>query len=109
MKTLELLITHHFGGGVYAKETCIPADRTLIQHKHKHAHLSILAHGKAAISAGGKPPYVVEGPAVIIIEAETYHSVHARTDCVWYCIHATDELDYTKVDETLISHEDHTS
>jgi len=39
------MIEHHFSAGVYAKETRIPAGNVLVQHKHKHDHLSILASG----------------------------------------------------------------
>jgi hypothetical protein len=30
------------------------------------------------------------------------HGVKAITDCVWFCIHATDEKDPSKVDDVLI-------
>ena len=42
-------IEHHFGGGVYAKETIIPAGVMLQQHAHTYDHLSILASGKASV------------------------------------------------------------
>jgi len=45
---------------------------------------------------------IVEAPACIEIKAGLTHGVKAITDCVWFCIHATDEKDPSKVDEILI-------
>ena len=45
MKFIDPEVRHHFGGGVYAKETFIPADKWLVQHTHKFDHLSVLAQG----------------------------------------------------------------
>lgn len=94
----ELNVSHHFGGGVYAKETRIPAGYVMVQHKHRYEHLSLLASGIAEIGA-----VLREGPFVMVVPAECYHRVRAVTDCVWYCIHATEERDPTKVDQVLVS------
>jgi hypothetical protein len=93
----DLDITHHFGGGTYVKETHIPAGWVLVSHKHTYDHLSILASGNAAINGR-----TFTGPAVMTIAAGEHHSVKAITNCVWYCIHATEETDPAKVDQTLI-------
>ena len=95
------MINHHFSAGVYAKETRIPAGHVLVQHKHKFSHLSILAKGKVAVMIGEEIE-VIEAPACIEIKAGITHGVKAITDCVWFCIHATDEKDPSKVDEILI-------
>jgi quercetin dioxygenase-like cupin family protein len=99
----EFSITHHFGAGVYAKETHIPAGCVLGQHKHKFDHLSILASGNATLSSPGRFDRILQGPSVITIPAGTEHTVKAITDCVWYCIHSTEERDVTRIDETLIA------
>jgi hypothetical protein len=44
----------------------------------------------------------VTAPACLDIKADTHHGIKALTDCVWYCIHATDEKDPDKVDEVII-------
>ena len=38
----DLKITHHFGGGVYVKQTFVPANTVLEQHKHTFDHLSFV-------------------------------------------------------------------
>jgi quercetin dioxygenase-like cupin family protein len=101
------LIEHYFSSGVYAKESRIPAGHVLIQHSHKHDHLSILASGSVEIVVDGKTS-VVNAPACFTIEANKHHGVKTLTDAVWYCIHATDCTDENKIDDTLIQPADMT-
>jgi quercetin dioxygenase-like cupin family protein len=98
---IEPLIEHHFGGGVYAKETRIPAGFILVQHKHTFDHLSIVGSGIVQVTSDGVTS-TVTAPACLTIKAGTEHRVHAITDAVWYCVHATDCTDPEKVDELLI-------
>jgi len=95
------LIKHYFSSGVYAKESRIPAGHILVQHSHKHDHLSILASGSVEIVVDGKTS-VIDAPACFTIEANKHHGVKTLTDAVWYCIHATDCTDENEIDETLI-------
>ena len=98
------MIEHHFSDGLYAKETHISAGQMLLQHKHNYSHFGILAKGKVVIVKEGDIQ-IVEAPACIDIEAGQNHGVKAITDVVWYCVHATDEKDPSRVDEVLIKGE----
>ena len=95
------MIQHHFSAGVYAKETHIPAGLVLVQHAHKHDHLSILASGSVELLVDGVKS-VVNAPACLTIAAGKHHGVKSLTDVVWYCIHATECTDVDDVDEILI-------
>ena len=95
------MITHHFSDGLYAKESAFSAGTAILKHTHNFSHLSILAKGKVAVMKGAFVE-VIEAPACIEIKAGVTHGVKAITDCVWFCIHATDEKDPSKVDEILI-------
>lgn len=95
------MIEHHFGAGVYAKETRIPAGHVLVQHKHKHDHLSILASGSIELMVEDERR-IVHAPACLTIEAGKHHGVKSLTDVVWYCVHATDCTDTDSIDEILI-------
>ena len=95
------MISHHFGAGVYAKESRIPAGSILVQHKHKHDHLSILASGSVELVVDGVKS-VIHAPTCITIEANKHHGVKSLTDVVWYCIHATECTDTDEIDEVLI-------
>ena len=98
------MITHHFSDGLYAKETHIMAGKMLMQHKHNYSHFGILSKGKVVIVKEGDIQ-IIEAPACIDIKAGENHGVKAITDVVWYCVHATDEKDPSKVDEVLIKGE----
>lgn len=97
----QLGVAHHFGGGVYAKETVVPAGFVLVQHKHAHDHLSILARGTVELLVDGVRSELT-GPACVTIRAGKHHGIKALTDVAWYCIHATDCNDAEHVDEVLI-------
>jgi quercetin dioxygenase-like cupin family protein len=93
-------ISHHLAGGVYAKETRIPAGHVLVQHKHSYDHLSVLASGTVEVEVEGvRTRYT--GPACLTIKAEAHHGVRSLTDAVWFCIHASNVAD----DDALISAE----
>ncbi|HEV6964833.1 cupin domain-containing protein [Roseateles sp.] len=99
-------VEHHFGGGVYAKQTLIPAGVVLSQHRHPHDHLSVLAAGRArVITDGAAREYVA--PACITIHAGVEHQVIAVTDVVWFCIHATEDTDPATVDRTILTGDGH--
>jgi quercetin dioxygenase-like cupin family protein len=95
------MISHHFSDGLYAKEMRFNAGAAILKHTHEFSHLSILAAGKVAVLRGTEID-IVEAPACIEIKAGLTHGVKAITDCVWFCIHATDEKDPSKVDDVLI-------
>lgn len=97
---------HHFSEGLYAKEMHVPEGFIIQKHTHSFNHLSILAKGKVVVIKG-EDAFVVEAPACLEIEKEVIHGIRALTDCVWFCIHATDEKDVSKVDEVLISGSNH--
>ena len=90
-------IIHHLVGGVYAKETRIPAGKTLVQHKHKYDHLSVLASGSVIVDFP-EMQITYNAPAVITIRAGRNHGVRALTDAVWLCVHASSVAD----DDALI-------
>lgn len=94
-------IAHYFGGGAYAKEMRIPSGYSVIQHRHKFDHLSVLASGKVLVLVDGVVSSYT-APACILIAAGKLHAIEAVEDTVWYCVHATDCTDIDEVDEQLI-------
>lgn len=93
-------IVHHFVGGLYCKETHIPAGVKLTQHVHAFDHLSILATGRVLVTVDGEDTEHT-GPAFLTIKAGKAHEVTALTDTVWACLHATDCTDPEHVDKAL--------
>ena len=101
---IDLGIQHHFSSGVYAKEMHIPAGFVVGSHAHSYDHLSLLSQGKVIVKTDNTEQQYT-APAVITIKKETNHEIHAIEDTVWFCIHATEETDPSKVDEVLIMKE----
>ena len=93
-------LAHHFGGGVYAKEARIPAGVVLSQHAHPFAHLSVLASGRVLVEQDGASREA-SGPTCLTIPAHVQHRVTAITPAVWFCIHATDEVDPGLIDAAI--------
>lgn len=94
-------VAHLFGGGVYVKETRIPAGYVLVQHKHAYDHLSYLVSGSVEVLVDGVRS-VLTGPAGLTVKANKHHGVKSLTDAVWLCIHATDCSDADEVDSVLV-------
>lgn len=105
MNFIEPDIRHHFGGGIYAKETFIPAGKWLVQHTHKFDHLSILAQGSVELIVDGVAT-VIDAPACLTIAAGKHHGVRSLTNVIWYCIHATECTDENEIDDVIIAPND---
>jgi quercetin dioxygenase-like cupin family protein len=102
---VDLGIQHHFSAGVYAKQMHLPKGFTALSHSHAFDHLSLLAKGKVIVRTD-KSVATYSAPFCITIEKNTHHSIEAIDDTVWFCIHATEETDPTKVGEVLIKKEE---
>lgn len=98
-------IKHHFADGLYAKEAVLPSGMWVQKHTHTFTHFSILAKGKVAVTVDDGEPEIYDAPACIEIKAGHSHDVLAIEDSVWFCVHAVDETEETKIDEVLIGKE----
>ncbi len=105
MEFIDPEIRHHFAGGLYAKETIIPANKCLVQHTHKFDHLSVLAKGSVELIVDGEK-LIIHAPACLTIEAGKHHGVRSLTDVVWYCIHSTDCTNQDEIDNVIIASTD---
>lgn len=101
MIKIDLQIKHHFGPGIYIKESFIPERHYVETHEHKYDHFGMLGKGRAMVELDGIAD-IEEGPAVIMIKAGVKHKITALTDVTWFCLHATNETDPDKVDQVLI-------
>lgn len=101
-KELGVAVVHHFAGGLYCKETRIPAGVKLTQHRHSFDHLSVLAHGRVLLTVDGVTTEHT-APAFLTIAAGKEHEVTSLTDTVWGCLHATECTDPELVDQQLVA------
>jgi hypothetical protein len=92
---------HFFSQGLYAKKMIIPAGTQIPTHQHVYDHLSILAQGRVRVTVG-KVTQEYVAPTAIEIKKELAHTIQATEDSVWFCVHATQETDIDKIDQSLI-------
>lgn len=97
----DLGIVHHFSDGLYSKEIHIPKNYQVGSHSHNYSHLSVLAKGKVIVKTDDSEQEFI-APACIEIKAGIHHMIVALEDTTWFCIHATDETDESKIDQVLI-------
>ena len=101
---VDLGTQHHFSSGVYAKQMMLPKGYFALSHAHNYDHLSILSAGEVIVKTDEKA-IKYTAPACITIHKGVHHSITALQDAVWFCIHATEETDSSKIDEVLIMKE----
>jgi quercetin dioxygenase-like cupin family protein len=92
---------HHFSDHLYAKRISLKAGESVRKHCHSYSHLSLLASGRVVLERNGVKTWH-DGDECINIAAGVDHTITAITDAVWYCIHATDEKDESRIDRVLI-------
>lgn len=102
LKDFNVELVHHFVGGLYCKETHIPAGVKLTQHVHSFDHLSVLAQGRVIVTVDGVDTEY-SAPAFLTIHAGKVHEITALTEVVWGCLHASDCTDPEHIDESLIA------
>ena len=81
--------------GIYCKIYAVADAWTLLpQHSHEHSHLSFIVQGKVRVWSGDKCLGDFTAPAVVKIEARTFHKFLTLCDDVMIaCIHNADHAD----------------
>lgn len=95
---------HHFSAGVYIKQQHLPVGYCVDTHVHAYDHFGLLGAGIASVEVNGLTTKH-QGPCVIEIKSGTKHKITALTSIDWFCIHATDETDVSRIDEVLTKKE----
>lgn len=100
--SLQLLVTHHFAPGSYAREIFHPKGVVVIGKIHRHAHVNVISKGEVhVVSEFGTKR--IKAPATFVSQPGTKRCVYALEDTVWTTIHATDETDLKKIEEEIIA------
>jgi hypothetical protein len=98
---LEILTTHYFAEGLYAREIFIPKGVLLTGKIHKTEHLNILSKGDITVwtEDGMKR---LKSPYTLVSKPGTKRVGFAHEDTIWTTIHATKETDLEKLELELI-------
>ena len=93
-------VKHIQSDGVYIKSTFVPQNIKFYSKQTPDNHIAILAHGELVMYDGDTKTRFV-APANYVIPANSRISFYTLTDCVFYCVHATDETDVTELDRVF--------
>jgi len=78
--------------GVYTKATFVRGNVRFYTKKNSVDHIAILALGEMIVNDGVNKQHL-RAPMHYIIPADTKVECFTLADCVFYCIHATEETD----------------
>jgi quercetin dioxygenase-like cupin family protein len=81
---------------VYIKKVNIDAGCAMGIHQHTFTHKSVLARGFGFLTLNGERLGVDAG-TVLTVPLGANHLFEAVTNCVWLCIHSTDEQELDKI------------
>jgi len=90
-------VKHIQADGVYIKSTFVPANIKFYSKRTPDEHVAILAHGEL-IMDNGTDKVCFSSPATYTIPANTRIAFYTRTECVFYCVHATDKTNLEELD-----------
>lgn len=94
-------LSHHFAGGVYARELLIPKGAVIVGKIHRHAHLNFLMKGDISVLTehGIKR---LKAPAVIASSPGIKRAGYAHEDTIWITVHATQETNLDLIEAQMI-------
>lgn len=102
LQPVECPIANYFAPGLYAREMFIPAGTTLTGKIHKYANLSIMSKGALELFLEDGTTQIVRAPFTYVSPAGTRRAAHAIEDTVWTVIHATEETDVEKIEQSVV-------
>lgn len=91
-------VKHIQADGVYIKTTFVPKDIKFYTKRTPDDHVAILAHGEILMIESEDKQTRYRAPANYVIPANRRIAFYTLTDCVFYCVHATDETNIDVLD-----------
>lgn len=90
-------VKHIQADSVYIKSTFVPRNIKFYSKRTPDNHVAILAAGELIMEDGENRTRFV-APANYVIPANSRIAFYTLTECVFYCVHATDETDVEELD-----------
>lgn len=97
---VECPTQHHFGPGIYIRESFMPAGTYVMGHSHKCEHLNVMLKGKMAVIVNGEAK-VIEGPCIFIGQPGRKFA-YIIEDTIFQNIYATTETDIEKLEDMFV-------
>lgn len=103
MPQAEIVMTHTFGGGVYARERYAKAGTLIVGKRHRHETMSILLKGILSVyNELGEETATYEAPKIWVSKAGSKRMTYSHTDTILVTIHPTEETDLEKIEDEFI-------
>lgn len=99
---IDSMTQHFFGPGVYVRQFFLPAGCVVTGKIHKTQHLTIIAQGVCAFAAS-EDAELFAAPHVFLNTIGDKRAVYAIEDTIIMTVHATEETDVKKLEETLVT------
>jgi hypothetical protein len=93
-------VEHFFAPGLYIRQITIPAGALVVGHEHKTEHVNIMLKGRVTIATAEGVATLVAPVTFIAPPGRKVALAHEET--VWQNVHATEERDLAKIEETFI-------
>lgn len=94
-------VTHRFGPGVYIREVHMPAGAFIIGHRHKTTHLNVMLTGRLGLLNDDGTETEMVAPRTFVAQPGR-KAAYIYEDVIWQNIHATDETDVAKLEDTFL-------
>jgi len=91
---------HHFGPGIYIRESFMPAGTYVMGHAHKCEHMNVMLKGKMAVIVNGEAK-VIEGPCIFIGQPGRKFA-YIIEDTIFQNIYATTETNIEKLEDMFV-------
>lgn len=95
-------VEHYFAPGLYARSLFRKAGTFIVGHAHKHAHLSIVLHGRLRVLSDGKVKEIVGPSKPFLSPAGIRKATYAMEDTTLITFHPTEETNPEKMEEALV-------
>jgi len=99
---VDIPVRHDFSKGVYARTITIPAGLIITGEIHKYENLNILSKGSMRVLVGDTIEEV-EAPFITVSPPGTKRIAYTLSECVWTCIHGTNETNLNKIKDEFIA------
>ena len=97
----ELVTTHYFADGMYARVLARPAGTLIVGKVHKREHFYIVTKGRVQVVTD-EGTTILEAPTVLVSKPGTKRAVLALEDSVCMTVHRTDKTDLDEIEVELL-------
>jgi len=92
-------VSHIQADNVYIKSTFVPKQVKFYTKRTPDSHVAILAYGEILMMPQDADPVRYRAPASYVIPANSRIAFVTMEDCVFYCVHSTQETDLAVLDQ----------